>query len=87
MWKIINSITGKTNSKYDLVDYLKIKNVEIHNRDEIATEFAKHFSKVGACFANKILTPKRTSTDYLSNIPSSNTSLFLAPTIPQKFSI
>ena len=82
MWKIINSITGKTNNKYDIVDYLKIKNVEIHNRDEIATEFAKHFLSVGACFANKIPTPKRTSTDYLSNIPSSNASLFLAPTTP-----
>ena len=82
LWKIINSITGKTNNKYDIVDYLKIKNVEIHNRNEIATEFAKHFSSVGACFANKIPTSKRTSTDYLSNIPSSNTSLFLAPTTP-----
>ena len=82
MWKIINSITGKTNNKYDIVDYLKVNNVEIHKRDEIATEFAKHFSNVGACFANKIPTPKRTSTDYLSNIPSSNVSLFLAPTTP-----
>ena len=82
MWKIINSITGKTNSKYDIVDYLKVNNVEIHKRDEIATEFAKHFLKVGASFADKILTPKRPSTDYLSNIPSSNVSLFLAPTTP-----
>ena len=57
MWKIVNSITGKTNNKYDIVDYLKIKNVEIINVE-------------------------RTSTDYLSNIPSSNTSLFLAPTTP-----
>ena len=82
LWKIINSITGKTNNKYDIVDYLKVNNVEIHKRDEIATEFAKHFSNVGAYFGNKILTPKRTSTDYLSNIPSSNASLFLAPTTP-----
>ena len=82
LWKIINSITGKTNNKYEIVDYLKVNNVEIHKREEIATEFAKHFSKVGACFANKIPAPKRTSTDYLSNIPSSNVSLFLAPTTP-----
>ena len=53
LWKIINSITGKTNNKYDIVDYLKIKNLEIHNRDEIANEFAKHFSSVGACYAKK----------------------------------
>ena len=82
LWKIINSITGKTNNKYDIVDYLTIKNLEIHNRDEIAIEFAKHFSSVGACYANKIPTSKRTSTDYLSSIPSSNASLFLIPTSP-----
>ena len=56
--------TGKTNNKYDIVDYLKIKNVEIHNRDKIATQFAKHFSSVGACFANKIPTSNRTTTDF-----------------------
>ena len=56
--------------------------MEIHKREEIATEFAKHFSKVGACFANKIPAPKRTSTDYLGSIPSNNVSLFLAPTTP-----
>ena len=82
LWKIIDSITGKTNNKYEIVDYLKIKNLEIHNRDVIATEFAKHFSNVGACYAKKIPTPKRTSYDYLSSIPSSNASLFLTPTSP-----
>ena len=82
LWKIINSIIGKTNNKYDVVDCLKIKNMEIHNRNEIAMEFAKHFSSIGACYANKIPTSKRTSTDYLSSIPSSNTNLFLKPTSP-----
>ena len=57
--KIINSISDKTNNKYDIVDYLKIDNVEIHNRDEIASAFAKHFSKVGECFAKKIPASKR----------------------------
>ena len=56
--------------------------MEIHKQEEIASEFAKHFSKVGECFANKIPTSKRTSTDYLGSIPSSNVSLFLAPTTP-----
>ena len=82
MWKIINSITGKTNNKYEIVDYLRVNNIEIHKREEIATEFAKHFLKVGACFANKIPAPKRTNTDYLGSIPSSNASLFLTPTTP-----
>ena len=44
--------------------------------------FAKHFSSVGECFANKIPHPRKTSSDYLKNIPSSNISLFLTPTSP-----
>ena len=82
LWKLINSISGKTNNKCDIVDHLKVDNIEVHKRDEIATVFAKHFSSVGQCFATKIPPSRKTSTDYLESIPSSNASLFLTPTSP-----
>ena len=82
LWKLINSISGKTNNKCDIVDHLKVDNVEVHKRDEIATVFAKHFSSVGKRFATKIPPSRKTSTDYLESIPSSNASLFLNPTSP-----
>ena len=54
----------------------------MHKRDEIASAFAKHFSSVGEHFATKIPPSRKTSTEYLESIPSSNTSLFLSPTSP-----
>ena len=54
LWKLINSISSKTNNKCDIVNHLKVDNVEVHKRDEIATVFAKHFSSVGKGFATKI---------------------------------
>ena len=41
LWKLINSISCKTNNKCDIVNHLKVDNIEVHKRDEIATVFAK----------------------------------------------
>ena len=54
----------------------------MHKRDEIASAFAKHFSSVGERFATQIPPSRKTSTEYLESIPSSNASLFLSPTSP-----
>ena len=82
LWRIINSISGKNNNKHDIIDCLKVDNIEIHKQMEIASVFAKHFSNVGKRFATKIPASNRTSDDYLNSIPSSNVSLFLTPTTP-----
>ena len=82
LWKVINSLTGKTKNKNDLVECLKIENIEITQQKEIAKEFAKHFSSVGERFANKILSPDTPVQDYINQIPRSNISLFLTPTSP-----
>ena len=47
LWKVINSLAGKKNNKNDLIECLKIENIEITQQKEIAKEFAKHFSSVG----------------------------------------
>ena len=82
LWKVINSLTCKTKNKNDLVECLKLENIEITQQKEIATEFAKHFSSVGERFANKILNPDTPVQDYINQIPRSNISLFLTPTSP-----
>ena len=82
LWKVINSLTGKTKNKNDIVECLKIENIEITQRKEIAKEFARHFSSVGEHFASKIPSPNTPIQDYISQIPRSNTSLFLTPTSP-----
>ena len=82
LWKVINSLTGKTSNKNDIIEYLKNENIEITKTNEIAKEFARHFSSVGECFARKIPSPNIPIQDYISQIPRSNTSLFLTPTSP-----
>ena len=84
LWKLINSLVGKTNNKCEIVDHLKVADVEIHNGKEIATAFAKHFSSVGERFANKIPKSNKSCSDYLRSIPSSNNNLFLVPTTPSE---
>ena len=84
LWKVINSLTGKTKNKNDLVECLKIENIEITQQKKIAKEFAKHFSSVGECFASKIPSPDTPIQDYISQIPRSNISLFLTPTSPEE---
>ena len=41
LWKVINSLTGKTKNKNDIVECLKIENIEITQRKEIVKEFHK----------------------------------------------
>ena len=41
LWKVINSLTGKTNNKNDIVECLKIENIEITQRKEICKGIRK----------------------------------------------
>ena len=84
LWKVINSLTGKTNNKSDIIECLKIENIEVTKTNEIANEFAKHFFSVGKCFTRKIPNSKIPIQDYINQIPRSNTTLFLNPTSPNE---
>ena len=54
LWKLVNKLSNKENDKTNIVEYLKIDNLEIYNSKLIAEEFAKHFSSVGKRFAEQI---------------------------------
>ena len=56
LWKLINKLSNKENDKTNLIEYLKIGNVEIYSGKVITEEFAKHFAQVGKTFAEKIPT-------------------------------
>ena len=60
LWKMINKITNKTRDKATVIEDLKIDNIETYNAKEIATEFAKYFSTVGATYANRTENPTQT---------------------------
>ena len=80
LWKMINRITYKMNDKSNAIEYLKVGKIEIYDTKAISEEFAKHFSRVGSRYANKITKPCNTFKQYLKNIPNNPTSMFMTPT-------
>ena len=77
---MINEIAGKKNDKSNLVDYLKIEDVNIYNAKKISNSFAKYFSDVGEKFANKIPASTKSISEYLKLMGCNTKSIFLQPT-------
>ena len=80
LWKLINKLSNRENDKTNLIEYLKIDNIETYNSKIIAEEFARHFAQVGKTFAGKISAPHQSIVHYLSNIPRNPKSMFMRPT-------
>ena len=80
LWKIINTISGKTNDKSGLIEKIKVNNIMNYNPAVIANSLGKYFSEVGSNFAGKIPVPAKNINEYLKKIPHSEKSLFMTPT-------
>ena len=80
LWKLINEISGKRNDKSNLVDCLKIDDVQVYNAKKISNSFAWYFSEVGEKFAKKIPSPTRSISEYMKVKGSNTRSIFLEPT-------
>ena len=80
LWKLINEISGKRNDKLNLVDYLKIDDVQVYNAKKISNSFAKYFSEVGEKFAKKVPSLTKSISEYMKVMGSNTRSIFLEPT-------
>ena len=80
LWKLVNKLSNKENDKTNLIEYLKIENLETYNSKVIAEEFAKHFSQVGKRFAEQIPTSTHSIEQYLTNIIPNPKTMFMEPT-------
>ena len=79
LWGLINEISGKKNYKTGLIEYLRINGVKEYNSEKISNRFANYFASVGKNFASKIASPKKSISDYLKLLQSSQNSLFSGP--------
>ena len=79
LWGLINEISGKSNDKTGVLDYLTIDGVKDYNAKRICNRFAKYFANVGENFATKILTPVKSAQDYLKLLQNNQASLFQNP--------
>ena len=82
LWKLINSISGKLHNKSDLIERIKINNIQYETGQEIVNELAKHFSSVGKNYATRISQSKTRCRSYMNRISSSNCNIFLDATTP-----
>ena len=68
-----------TNNKTEVIEKLKINNLEEYRGEIIANEFANYFAKIGKEYSNKMPNPKKNLNDYLSKINTNNKSIFITP--------
>ena len=77
--KTINHGIRRTHNKSEVIDKLKINNLDEYKGDLIADEFARYFSSIGKEYATRMLNSKKGLDYYLDKIPSCKTSIFLHP--------
>ena len=79
LWRTINKIIHKSHNKTEVIEKLKINNIEEHHRELIAEEFASYFSGVGKKFAEQMPTPQKNLREHMKNIVMEQSSIFMTP--------
>ena len=77
LWQTINQVIRKSNNKTDVIDSLKIDNIQVTNGSLIVNNFAKYFSNVGKNLAQGMPKPKCTIELYLKEVQNNQKSIFL----------
>ena len=68
LWKTINHVIHRTNNKSEVIEKLKINNLDEHRGEIIADEFASYFAKIGKKYSTNMPHSKRDLNDYLNKI-------------------
>ena len=79
LWKTINHVIHHTNNKSEVIEKLKINNLDEHRGEIIADEFASYFAKIGEKYSTNMPHSKRDLNDYLNKILKSSKSIFVTP--------
>ena len=79
LWKTINHVIHRTNNKTEVVEKLKIQNLDEHRGDVIADEFARYFATIGRKYSTNMPQSKKTLTEYLNKIKRHGNSIFITP--------
>ena len=79
LWKTLNNVIRKLNNKLNIIDYLKVNNLDIKDPNEITNEFGKYFSTIGKKIAMEGRNSNTHINNYLTKIPINEKSVFLTP--------
>ena len=80
IWHIINTCIGKENDKTNIINYIKVGNIDIYDSKQIADEMGHFFSTIGFNYAKKIPASHTKIDDYLKIITRNDKNIFLNPT-------
>ena len=83
---MINNITGKSNDKTSIIEYIKVDNIEYYNSSGITNNLCKYFANVGENLSSKIPKSNKNIDEYLAKIKPNNKSLFLTPATKREIS-
>ena len=80
LWHVINTCIGKENDKTNIINYIKVGNIDVYDSKLIADEMGHFFSTIGSNYAKKIPASCTKINDYLKVITKNDKSIFLNPT-------
>ena len=84
LWRTINEVIKKTNNKTEVIDALRINNLEEKHGRKIVNELARYFLNVGKNLAENMPLSKRSINSYLKDVQSNSKSIFLSPVTPSE---
>ena len=76
---MINNCIRKTNDKTNIINYIKVENIDIYECKQIADEMGNYFLTIGSKYANDIPQSNTYISDYLSVIPRNPKCIFFTP--------
>ena len=80
LWQVINTCIGKQANKTNIIDYIRVGNIDVYDSKQIANEMGQFFSTIGSKYENNIPKSQTSINDYLKVIPRNAKSIFLTPT-------
>ena len=80
LWHVINTCIGKESDKTNIINYIKVGNIDVYDSKLIADEMGHFFSRIGSNYAKKIPASHTKIDDYLKVITKNDKSIFLNPT-------
>ena len=84
LWKTVNEVVYKTNNKSEVIEKLKVNNLNEYKGDLIAEEFARYFASIGEIYAQKMPMSRQDLQYYLNRIQRNQMSIFLTPVTSQE---
>ena len=70
----------KQTDKTNIIDYIKVGNIDVYDSKKIADEMGHFFSTIGSKYANNIAKSQTSINDYLRVIPRNTKNIFFTPT-------